>query len=145
LHSNAGFQAWNMSKGISAARGYVRQARELLAEFEASDGTDPDGVAEARRLVAGIERIGAGADDVWRRIEAALADTGAADPPQDGVTVLRNRGPDRPLADRLREIWRDFEGRTAALTLLEQLEAIAGPVRGPRDQLWRPPDDRASA
>jgi hypothetical protein len=139
LRNNAGFQAWNMSKGIAAARGYARQARELRAEFEARQDPEPDQVAEARRLVGEIERIATGADAVWGRIEAALGGTGVLDPEHDGVTVIRNRGADRPLTERLREIWRDFEGRTAALTLLEQLEAIAGPVHGPRDQLWRPP------
>jgi hypothetical protein len=138
LANNAGFQAWNMSKGVSAVRGYAGQARELLADFEARQDTDPDQMAEARRLVGAIEHFAAGADVVWARIQAALAGTGVADPPDEGVTVLRNRGADRPLTERLREIWSDFGGRIAPLTLLERLEEITGPSDAPADQIWRP-------
>jgi hypothetical protein len=141
---NAGFQAWNMSKGISTVRGYAHQARELLAGFETREGVNPDQVTEARRLVGEIERSAAGADVVWQRIEAALAGAGVTDPPVDGVTVLRNRGADPPLTAQLREIWADFGGRTAPLTLLGQLEEITGPGDGPTDQIWSAPD-QASA
>jgi len=143
LADNAGFQAWNMSKGVSAVRGYAHQARELLAEFEARE-TDPEQVTNARRLAGEIERIAAGADAVWKRIEAALEGTGVADPPEDGVTVLRNRGADQPLTAQLREIWADFGGRTAPLALLGQLEEITGPSDASSDEIWRPPD-QASA
>jgi hypothetical protein len=124
---NAGFQAWNMSKGISTARGYAHQARELLVEFEAADDTSLDRVGEARRIVEEIERIASGGNGVWDRIEVALADAGLGDPPGDDVTVIRNGGAQPELTRRLWEIWRDFEGRSAALTLLGQLEGTTGP------------------
>jgi hypothetical protein len=141
---NAGFQAWNMSKGIAAARDTADQARELLVELEAADDTGLDRVGEARRVVEEIERIAAGGNAVWERIEAALADAGLVDRPEGGVTVIRNGGAQPELTRRLREIWRDFAGRTAVLILLGQLEEITGPGHSPTDHLWRAPSNGAA-
>lgn len=81
---------------------------------------------------------------VWECIEAALADTGLVDPSGDGVTVIRSGGAQPELTHRLREIWRDFEGRTAAGTWLGQLEEITGQGHSPSDHLGRPPNDGAA-
>jgi hypothetical protein len=134
---NAGFQAWNMSKGISTARCYAGQARELLVDFEAPDDNSLDRVGEGRRIVEEIKRVAAEGTAVWERIEVALADAGLVDPRGDDVTEIRNAGAQPELTRRLWEIWRDFASRTAALALLGQLEEITG-RESPSDHLGRP-------
>jgi hypothetical protein len=123
--------------------GYAGRARELLVEFEAADDNVLR-VGEARRIVEEIERMAAGGNAVWERIEAALGDAGLVDPRGADVTVIRNGGAHPDLTRRLRELWRDFEGRTAALALLGRLEEITGPGHSPSDHLWRPPSDGAA-
>jgi hypothetical protein len=134
---NAGFQAWNMSKGIAAARDYAGQARELLVEFDAADDTTLDRAGEAGRIVEEIERIAAGGNAVWERIEAALVEAGLVDLPEGDATMIRNGGAQPELTHHLWEIWRDFEGRTAGLALLRQLEEITSSGHSPSDHLWR--------
>lgn len=102
---NAGWHAWNMSKRISTSRFFVKEARLLLEA--ATETAPPNTLTELRLILADLEAASERGNETWGRIQEAMrrADPTLIDPPEQGVSVIHNHGPNRALMDELWRIW----------------------------------------
>jgi hypothetical protein len=131
LGENAGFLAWNISKSLSTTRYYGRESQRILIAVEASGRASLELLDECRSIVAAIAAAAEATTGTWDRITSAVAqsDPELFEPPERGVTVIRNHGPDAALCDQIREIWGD--GPRTPWELFERLEEATGMKREP--------------
>ena len=118
--------AWNMSKSISATKSYAREARGILGSLEQNGKASPAVIAEARAIADALDMSAERADFTWGLIRRAVggADPELFEPPEQGITIIRNHGPDAALCQQLHEIWGNSEPSNLARELFERLKQL---------------------
>ena len=127
LSQNPAWQAWNMSKRVSSANGYEREAMAIMAVL-ASDGRSPKGALDrARELVLAISEAASRSRLTWQRIQEALrqADASLIDQSDPRVSVLSNHGANPPLTAKIKAIWAEDDGASVAYWKFQELTALS--------------------
>jgi hypothetical protein len=120
---NPGWQAWKMSSRISYGNHCAREGRVLVATLESSEGCSPATLTRARQLLTELEAAADRGNAIWRRIKEVTAemDPTLFDPSDQGITVIRNHGPNPMLIARIRTIWGEYDKPPRVHQLFEQL------------------------
>ena len=129
LRNSPGWQAWNMSKRVSAANGYEREANEILEALVSAGEMPDDTLTQAGRLASEISDAATRSRATWQRIQEAIrkSDPSIMDESDSQVSVLSHRGANHALAAQIRTIWGEDDGVSVAYWKFQELKALTTP------------------
>ena len=90
-----------------------RERGRILDELEADGAVSGAVIDEAEFTVEALESLAERADLAWERIQQAVArrDSELFEATDEGITIIRSRGPDRTLYQQILKIWGQTRGR----------------------------------